>query len=193
MNVHTLKIIVLVLIGLSVLWLLRVLVKRETENLARSLIICVLLGGAWLYLDSVKSETLTFEDIRAQIKSTFFPESPPNYIYHKDEGRDAAGGYVRYFFESPGPKLSLELDPSGKYFNIKNIHSVNRILEYLGLPKVDRPVPELASITGSANDIDRYRWEDYPLGILTVVREICQDRDKLESYQCISNIIISKR
>ena len=152
-----------------------------------------LLGGALFYLNGVKQETLTINDIRTQIKDTFFPEKTPNYIFHKDEGRDGNGAYIRYYFESPGPKLSLELDPTGKYFNIKDIHSINRILEYLGLPRVNRPVRELAAITGSANDIDYYRWDDYELGVLTVDREICQDRDMLESYQCIANILITRR
>jgi hypothetical protein len=193
MQVESLKIIVLVLIGLSVVWFLRVLVKKETENIVRSLLVCALLGGGFLYLRSSKLETLHFSDIRDQFKNTFFPEKIPSYIFHKDEGQDVNGRFIRYFFESPGPKLSLELDPSGKYFHIRNIHSINRILVYLGLPEVKRAVPELASITGSANDIDQYRWEDYELGVLTIIREICQDRDKLESYQCISNILISRR
>jgi len=193
MNVETLKTIVLVLLGLSVIWLLRVLVKKETDNIVRSLLACVLLGGAFFYLQNTKLETLHFSDIREQIKNIFFPEKTPNYIFHKDEGSNANGRYIRYFFESPGPKLSLDLDPSGKYFNIRDIHSINRILDYLGLPEVKRPVPELVSITGSANDISFYRWDDYELGILTVERAICQDRDMLESYQCIINILVARR
>ena len=193
MNVETLRNIVLVLLGISIIWLVRVVVKRETENLARSILACVLLGGALFYLQNVKLETLHFSDIREQFRNTFFPEKTPNYIFHKDEGSDGRGSYVRYFFESPGPRLSLELDPSGKYFNIKDIYSINRILDYLGLPRVKRPVRELAATTGSANDINIYRWNDYELGVLTVERAICQDREMLESYQCISNIMIIRR
>ncbi len=193
MNVDTLKTIVLVLLGITAIWLIRVLVKRETENIVRTLIFGALLGGALFYLQNQKVETLEFSDITGQIKDTLFPEKAPNYIYYKDEGTDLKGSYIRYYFESPGPKLSLELDPSGKFFNIKSIQPINRILVYLGLPKVERPVRELAAITGSANDIDHYRWDDYPLGALTIIREICQDRDKLESYQCLSNILIARR
>jgi hypothetical protein len=189
MNVEILKNIVLVLLGLSVIWLIRVLVRRESENIGRAALVCVLLGAAFFYLQHVRLQRLTFRDIRAQIKNTFFPEKPPNYIFQKEENEN----YIRYYFESPGPKLSLEMDASQKYFHIKDVYSVNRILQYLGLPKVDRPVRELASITGSANDLDTYRWDDYKLGVLTIIRDICQDRDKLESYQCISNIIIAKR
>ena len=193
MNVETLKTIVEVLLGISVIWFIRVLVKRETENIARTLIVGALLGGALFYLQNQKLERIEFSDITGQIKDTFFPEKAPDYIFYKSEGTNVNGSYIRYYFESPGPKLSLELDPSGKYFNIKSIQPINRILVYLGLPKVERPVRELAAITGSANDIDHYRWDDYPLGVLTIIREICQDRDKLESYQCLSNILIARR
>jgi len=58
---------------------------------------------------------------------------------------------------------------------------------------VDHPVRELAALTGSANDLKTYRWDDYKLGVLTVVRDICQDRDRLESYECIESIFISKK
>lgn len=193
MNVDILKNIVLVLLGLSVVWLIRVLVKKETENLRRAVLVCILLGAVFFYLQHVKLQKLTVGDIRAQVKNTFFPEKTPSYIFHREESSTGKGSYIRYYFESPGPKLSLEMDRNQKYFHIRDIHSVNRILEYLGLPKVDRPVHELASITGSANDLDMYRWDDYPLGVLTIEREICQDRDRLESYQCIANIIIARR
>jgi hypothetical protein len=193
MSVETLKTIVLALIGISVIWLIRILVKKETENIARTLLVGALLGGAYFYLQNTKLETLHFSDIKNQIKDTFFPEKPANYIFHREERNDASGNYIRYFFESPGPRLSLELDPSGKYFNIKDLYSINRILKYLGLPEVDRRVPELASITGSANDINMYRWDNYEMGILTVERAICQDRDMLESYQCIANVLITRR
>jgi hypothetical protein len=193
MNVEILKNVTLVLLGLSVIWLIRVLVKKETQNLGRAVLVCVLFGAVSFYLQHVKLQRLTFNDIRMQIKSTLFPEKPPNYVYQKEEGNDGKRGYIHYFFESPGPKLSLEMDAAHKYFAIKDVHSVNRILEYLGLPLVDHPVRELAAITGSANDLNTYKWEDYQLGVLTVVRDICQDRDKLESYQCIESIFISKK
>lgn len=193
MSVEILRNVVLVLLGLSVIWLIRVLVKRETENLIRSLVVCLIFAGAFLYLKNTQLKTLTLTDIKTQFKNTFFPEKPPNYVYHKDEGSDLNGSYIRYFFESPGPKLSLELDPTKKYFHIRDVQSVNRILVYLGLPKVNRAVHELSSITGSPQDTDFYRWDDYELGVLTIIRDICQDRDSLESYQCISNIMITRR
>jgi hypothetical protein len=193
MAVATLKDIVLVLIGLSVIWFIRVIVKRETENLLRSALLFILLLAAFIYLQRTKAEVVTWAGIKQEVKDTFFPEKPPQYVYYKDEGIEGNRRYIRFFFESPGPKLSLVMDSNQKYFHIKDIHSVNRILEYLGLEKVKAPVPELASITGSRNDLNLYRWDDYPAGTLVIERGICQDRDQLESYQCIVSVIISSK
>ncbi|MDH4273006.1 MAG: hypothetical protein OEW18_13620 [Candidatus Aminicenantes bacterium] len=193
MEVALLKNIVLALILLGAIWIFRIVVKREHENLIRAGLIVVLLSVVFLFLQKNKSETITWGDVGAQIKETFFPEKMPNYVYHKDEDMAGRRRYTRYYFESPGPALSLSLDPKTQYFHIKNVYSVNRILEYLGLPKVKKAVPELASLTGSRNDITLYRWEDYPLGILTIERAICQDRDRLDSYQCIVSIMILQR
>jgi hypothetical protein len=193
MQVALLKNIVLVLLLLCVIWIIRVVVKRESENLLRAALIFLLFGAVFYYLQTIDSETLTFADIRVQIKETFFPEKKPDYIYHKEEGLSGRNNYIRYYFESPGPKLSMSYDAKTQYFHIKDVYSVNRILEYLDLPKVKAAVQELASITGSRNDLTLYRWEDYPLGPLTIERGICQDRDRLESYQCIVSIMIWRR
>jgi hypothetical protein len=193
MDVATLKYIALGLFLICVIWLIRIVVKREGENLIRTVLLGIIFLGIFFYLQQQKSEKITFADIKAQIKETFFPERPLHCVYYKDEGARGANRYVRYTFESPGPKLSLTMDADQKYFHINDVRSVNRVLEYLGLPEVKNAVPELASITGSRNDINLYRWNDYPLGILTIERDICQDRDKLESYQCISAVVITNR
>jgi hypothetical protein len=193
MNVATLKYIALGLFLICVIWLIRIVVKREAENLIRTVLLGIIFLAIFFYLSQQKSEKITFADIKAQIQETFFPERPLHYVYYKDEGTRGVNRYLRYTFESPGPKLSLTMDKDQKYFHIKDVRSVNRVLEYLGLPKVKNAVPELASITGSRNDINLYRWNDYPLGILTVERDICQDRDKLESYQCISAVVVTNR
>ncbi len=193
MEVALLKNIVLALIVICAIWIFRIVVKREYENLIRTGLIVVLLVAVFVFLQRTESERITTGDIGAQIKNTFFPEKIPNYVYNKEDGISRQRRFTRYYFEVPGPPLSLTMDPKTQYFHIKNVYSVNRILDYLGLPKVKTAVPELASVTGSRNDINFYRWDDYPLGILTIERGICQDRDRIDSYQCIVSIMILGR
>ncbi len=193
MDVALLKSIIIALALISGVWAIRVIIKKEYEHLLRTGLIILLLGAVFFFLRSYDSDTITLGGIRDQIRDTYFPDRMPNYVYHKTEGERMWRRYTRYYFESPGPPLSLRLDPKTQYFHIKDVYSVNRILEYLGLPKVKTAVPELASLTGSRYDINIYRWEDYPLGILTVERGICQDRDRLDSYQCIVSVIVSQR
>jgi hypothetical protein len=192
MDAVLLKNVVLVLLGLVAIWIIRVLVKKETDNLIRALLFAVFLIAVLLYLQHTGFEKVTWGNIRGQVKETFFPEKLPNYIYEKEEGYAGGTSFVRYVFTVPGPPLSVTLDAEQKYFRIKDIHSVNRILEYLHLPKVQTAVQELAAITGSANDISLYRWTKYPLGVLTIERGICQDKDRLDSYQCILIITLKR-
>jgi hypothetical protein len=193
MDVGLLKNIVLVLMGICVIWVIRVLVKRETENLLRGALFLIFLGVAFYYLQHSNLERLTWGDFKAQVKDTFFPEKTVSYVYEKNEVGSAGRNFVVYTFQVPAPRLSLSIDSDRKYFHIKDIHPINRTLEFLGLPKVNTAVKELASITGSQLDINLYRWNDYPLGVLTIERGICQDRDRLESYQCILKITIGRR
>ncbi len=193
MPVGTLKTILLVLIGLVAVWIIRVIAKREWENMLRTAIILILLLAAFLYVENSKEERITWSVLKQDFQNTFFPEKPLAYVYTKHEGIQGNRRFVRYYFEGLGPKLSLSLDPSHQYFHIKDVQSLNRVLEYLGLQRVKAPVPELASITGSRNDLNFYRWDDYPPGVLLLERGICQDRDKIESYHCIVSVTIFSR
>jgi len=191
MDVETLKYIMLGLLLLCVIWLIKIIAKKEMENLIRTILLTIIFLAAFLYLQQQKTEKINFADVKAQVKGTFFPAKPLHFIYYKEEGRAGAKRFVRYTFESPGPKLYVSMDADQKYFNLKDVYELNRVLEYVGLPKVQKPVPELASISGSRNDLNLYRWDKYPLGILTIERQICQNRDTLESYQCIQAIMIT--
>lgn len=193
MEAETLKTIILVLIGLASIWVIRVVAKREWENVFRSAIFLVLLLAAFFYVERSKAEKITWGVIKEDFKRTFFPEKPIEVNFTRHEGVQGGNRYVRYYFGDLGPRLSLTLDPTDQYFHIKDVHPINRVLEYLGLEKVKRPVPALASITGSRNDLNLYRWDDYPLGILLLERQICQDRDRLESYACMASITIFYR
>lgn len=193
MDVETLKYIMLALLMLCVIWLVKIVVKKEMENLVRAILLSIVFLAAFLYLQYQKTEKITFADVKAQVKETFFPERPLHYVYYKEESRVGRNAHVRYIFESPGPKLYVSLDRDQKYFHFKDVYALNRVLEYVGLPKVEKPAPELASITGSHNDLNLYRWDNYPLGILIIERQICQNHDTLESYQCIQSIMITER
>ncbi|MGQ9671608.1 MAG: hypothetical protein ACUVV5_00570 [Candidatus Aminicenantales bacterium] len=193
MEVATLRTIFLVLIVLAAIWIVRVVAKREWENVLRTALFLILVLAGFYYVAQSKEEKITWSVLKEDFKRTFFPEKPLNYPYTKQEGIQGSQRYVRYYFGEIGPKISLTLDPTHQYFHIKDIHSVNRVLEYLGLEKVKTPVPELASLTGSRNDLNYYRWDDYPRGILIIERGICQDRDRLESFQCIVSVTVLTR
>lgn len=192
MEVATLRNIIFALLALVAIWIIRILVKKETENIIRALLSAGFLIAVLIYLQHTGFEKITWGNIRGQAKETFFPEKTPDYVFEKEENYSAGANYTRYIFTVPGPPLSVALDSEEKYFRITNIRSVNRILEYLHLPKVQTAVDELASITGSANDIGLYRWTNYALGVLTITRGICQERNRLDSYQCISLITLKR-
>ncbi len=193
MDVGLLKNIILALMALAVIWIIVILAKRETENLLRAVLFLVFLGVVFYYLQHAGFERLTWSTFREDVGNTFFPEKMPNYPYEKEEGFLGGRSTVRYIFQiPPGPPLSLILDPGEKYFRIKDIHSVNRILRYLNLPPVKTAVSSLAATTGSPHDANVYRWTNYPLGVLSIECTICQDRDRLTSYQCIMQIILER-
>lgn len=195
----TLKIIVMVLFGLTIVWLVKILIKQEFETLVRALLMAVFFGAALLYLQQTKSQTISWKDI----KQTVFPEKDLALAYVKDEGRTSGVKYVRYTFPAPtgqegsllgvGPRLKLTLDSNGRNYHITDIEPVNRILTYLGLPEVKTGVKELAAITGRLADVNSYRWEDYDGRILIIERGLCQDMNSLERYHCVVSIMVRDR
>jgi len=195
----TLKTILMVLFGLTIVWLIKILIKQEFETLVRALIVAVLLGGALFFLQQTKLETISWKNI----KQTVFPEKDLGLAYVKDEGRQGEMRYVRYTFPAPtgqegsllgvGPHLKLTLDPNGRNYHITDIEPVNRVLAYLGLPKVKTGVKELAAITGQLSDVNHYKWDDYERGVLIIERGLCQNKDSLERYHCVVSITVKDR
>jgi len=192
----TLRTIFLVLFGLSIVWLVKIVIEKDFETLVRALIVAVLLGGALFFLQRTKLETISWKNI----KQAVVPEKDLELAYVKDEGRRGAATYVRYTFPTPtgqegsllgvGPRLKLTMDPNGRHYHITDIEPVNRVLTYLGLPKVTSGIKELSSITGHLADVNYYRWDDYAGGVLTIERGLCQNMDSLERYHCIVSITI---
>jgi hypothetical protein len=195
----TLRTIVLVLFGLSIIWVIKVVIKREFETLARAIVVTVLFGGAFLYLQQTKLTLLSW----ASFKRDVFPPKVRPYTFVRYESNPIGGPrVVRYTFPDPGPegsdpgpspRLKLTLDPNGRQLNITDVEPVNRILADLGLPPVKSGVRELATVTGRLTDVNYYRWDDYDRGILTIERGLCQNKDGLERYHCLVSLTIQSR
>ena len=181
--------VVIILLLFSSVWLFKVIIKRQNEYLIRAVLIFLLFMFAFLYLQENKSINLNFSDIKDRI----FPQKIVNYKYHIEKGFTKNAPYTRYIFKNPKPKISLCLDKSGKYFHIKNIKPVNKVLESLNLPKVTKGVLELSAITGSQYDMSCYRWDDYPEGTLLIEKDLCKDKNSLTIYHCIATLKIIGR
>lgn len=189
MAIATVRIIALGLFFLAFLALIVSIFRREMDNVVRSLIFVLILGGLFLYFQQSKMERVTWSNLKKELGLA----KPVYYNFVKEESKDIYRNTVRYYFPEPGPRLSLTVDASGRYLHLDDIEEVNRVLEYIGLKKVNHGVKELASITGSQLDVNLYRWDDYPDGILVIERAICRDKTTFNSYNCIQSISLIRR
>lgn len=183
---ETAKTVVLVLFGLSILWVVIIVVKNDTQTILRALAVTAVLGLSLFYLNQTKLEQLSL----AEIRDDLFPPKVRNYAFEKRTGYLAGRPTTTYVFDDPGPPLSLSLESGGKYMAIRDIKPLNRVLAFLGLPPVTEGVSELAANTGRSLDADKYRWDDYEKGTLLVERGICHDMTTAQSFPCISRVII---
>jgi hypothetical protein len=175
-----------VLLILSAVWLIVLIIKKENEFIFRAMMLMLLLLLGLIFLRQHEAGKWTWPDIRSRI----FGGKTPEYNYFVDRIDESNRKIVQYVFQEPKPKLIFSLDKTGKYFHITDVKPLNDVLKSLGLPKVKDGVPELASITGSRLDINQYRWGNYSEGILTIERTLCQNKDTLEVYHCLTNIHI---
>jgi hypothetical protein len=186
---ETAKTVLLVLLGLAVLWIIVIVVRNDMQTIIRALIVAALLGLGLYYVSNTKLEKLSYRAIKEEL----FPVKSRAYTYEKREGQVGGAPITAYLFDDPGPPLSVAMIEGGKYMAIKDVRSVNAVLAYLGLPPVEKGVPELASLTGRTIDADKYRWDDYELGILLLDRGICRDLTAAQSFTCIARITITAR
>lgn len=185
----TLFAVLCTLLVLAGVWLVAVLVKRKKAFLGRAIIVFILLLGAVIYLQPKAERKMNLVDLKAWI----FPEEIPQYNYHVEQRGQGPQKIIEYIFSAPYPSLTLSMEKDGKYFHIRDVMPVNRVLKQLDLPTVKEGVPELASITGSQLDVNQYLWEDYPGGALLLERSMCQQGESLVRYHCIIYIQIRGR
>jgi len=199
----TVKAIATILLAIDVIWLIYILFKGYTESLVRTIVAGLVLGVVLYYLQTTSLQYLSFK----AVKNDLFPPDIPQYSYLRTEEDNQYSHRIIYTFmltpsESalertvevpPPPELKLEMDPGGQTFTLGDPESLNFVLEQLNLPLVNKGVPELSTITGNRHDQGIYRFDDYPLGTLTVERSLYQNKKVALSYHCISRIIIDSR
>ncbi|HYA48311.1 MAG TPA: hypothetical protein VEG35_01315 [Burkholderiales bacterium] len=186
---ETARTAVLVLLALSVFWVIILIVKNDTTTIIRAIITTVVLGVVFFYLNQTKLQTLSFKSI----KNDLFPPKPLHFLYEKRESFSGDQLRTVYSFAEPGPEFVLSMEEGGKSLAVTDIDPLNRVLAYLGLPPVKKGTPELSTITGSTLDANRYRWDDYELGVLLIERGICRNIDSASTYPCIDTITILRR
>jgi hypothetical protein len=186
---ETAKTVFLILLGLSILWIIVIIVRNDMQTIIRALIVTALLGLGFYYLNQTKLETLSYKAIKEEL----FPVKARAYTYTRRDSQNAGSPTTTFIFDDPGPPLSLVLINGGKDMAIKDVRSVNVVLEYLGLPPVDAGVAELASISGKTIDADKFRWDDYAQGVLLLERGICRDMTAARSFTCIARITVTGR
>lgn len=183
----TLSRILVAAIFLTSFWLFKVIIKKEKYNFFRGILFFLFLLLAFLYVNDTQYGHLTLFGLYDQV----FPAKPLELNYRTDVIGRPPNAVTTFTFYMPRPSLNITMDKNGQYFHINNPRKVNLILSQLGLPLVQTGVPELASLTGSQAHRSQYRWENYPLGVLTLVKTRCQNRDSVQFYDCVIKISIT--
>jgi hypothetical protein len=183
---ETARTILMVLFGLSVVWVISCVIRNDTATIIRALVVAVVLGLAFFYVHQTKLQTLSFKNI----KEDLFPSAPLSLSFDKRETTIDGVQQIIYSFAEPGPELHLSLEEGGKYLSIPDVEPLNRVLDYVGLPPVKHGVPELSSLTKSDLDANKYRWDDYEMGTLIIERGICRNVRTAQTYPCIQAITV---
>ncbi|MDW7761864.1 MAG: hypothetical protein SCM96_14655 [Acidobacteriota bacterium] len=185
----TLETILAVLFVIVLLWIFQLLFTRRIEHIGRPLIIAVVLGIAFFFVQTIPDDTIVFEDI----KESLFPPKAPDYPFTVSKGTSGRVPVTKYSFPEPGPRLKIRIDDTRKFFHIHDVRPLNRILAYLDLPPVSAGIEELSSLTGRNTDNGIYRWDDYALGVLIVERGLCRNRDSADTFHCIQAITVHQQ
>ena len=183
----TLSRFVLILGGLFLFWAARNLISQKGKSILTPLFLVVLAVAGSIIVDRYPAGHYNLR----QLKNYLFPPKTLVLNYETREWKSDFIRYRSYTFFDPKPKLTLTPTEGGKYFVLENIDKLNAILRSLNLPEVTHGTQELAVTSKSTLDVTKFQWKDYPLGTLTVIRDLCRDKKALTSYHCVSRIIIS--
>lgn len=184
----TLVNILSVLLLIASIWLLVIIVQKKTGYMFRGMVFFLFVLLALIYFQQSDAKKYTISDI----KYALFPKKSLTLNYHTEEDSQR-GTVARYVFDEPIPRIPVSMDADGKYFHITNIKVINEILSRMGLPQVKKGAQELVSITGSTSHKNLYRWDDYPKGILILERNICKNKQTLETFNCLATITIRQK
>lgn len=177
-----------VLLLIASIWLLVIIVQKKTGYMFRGMVFFLFVLLALIYFQQSDAKKYTISDI----KYALFPKKSLTLNYHTEEDSQR-GTVARYVFDEPIPRIPVSMDADGKYFHITNIKVINEILSRMGLPQVKKGAQELISITGSISHKNLYRWDDYPKGILILERNICKNKQTLETFNCLATITIRQK
>ena len=184
----TLVNILSVFLLIASIWLLVIIMQKKSGYMFRAMIFFLFVLLALIYFQQSDAKKHTISDV----KYALFPKKSLALNYHTEQDSQQ-GTVVRYVFDEPIPKIPVSMDKDGKYFHITNITVLNEILSRMGLPRVKKGAQELVSITGSNSHKNLYRWEDYPRGVLVIERTICENKQILDTDNCLASITIRKK
>jgi hypothetical protein len=91
------------------LWLIKIIVKKESRNVFRGMLLFLFLLATFLYLDLKAPEKWTFSDL----KETFFPTKQTEIKYNCKQWSTQQNTFTRYTFQEPYPRLGVSLDEKG--------------------------------------------------------------------------------
>jgi hypothetical protein len=186
---QTAKTVLSVLFGLSILWIIIIVVKNDMQTIIRAIIVTALLALGLYYVSQTKLETLSYQ----AIKDELFPIKASAYTYTRQDTTVAGRAVSTFIFPDPGPPLSVAMMKGGKFMAIRDARTVNVVLEYIGLPPVSGGVAQLAATTGRSLDTDKFVWNDYERGVLVLERGICRNMTTTETFTCIARITLTAR
>ena len=184
----TISTVILVILILFLILFIRRFFSRESRFSLTFLFLIILCAAGYLYLDQKNMTKMKLSEFAEMV---FPADEPTSYAYTTRQGYDKGRPFTRYSFSRPMPRLKLAMDTAGTYFTMKDLKPLNRVLAYIGLPRVEEEKPELVAITGKSSDSYSYVWENYAGGgTLIVKRTICDEDVELGTPHCLSTITI---